>query len=380
MSLLRSCCFCRWRGYKDFAPTEHSPFEKKSKFPTPFRPRLGATVYGDGSVLKLSGALLATAAVPSKRRELIERLFLLPDLARVNVPQRLGAITLRFLKGGFDPAELLDALATAMRRRVITEHSFPNQHLLSRHEFRNRFEVHRAGEKLTLWRINPSGSKRLALVHALLQNDKVRASVMDALLSLVGITTVISRRQREIEIASYRWFVCEGPSLQPNRLSKWALLEVIESALAEALPLGRRTKTNFKLTPALIWANLVLAPIADYVFPPLGWVSATVIATLGAGHLGPAGGTPKSLTDLYRLRCQCLCHGCRHLFSCAGLVLRRDDDSGHHLLLSTRIWTPEGIISGIRYRSGVDELTVSQENIHRRPPAICGCLMSEFWA
>jgi hypothetical protein len=218
-------------------------------------PRLGATVYGDGSVLKLSGALLATAAVPSKRRELIELLFLLLDLARVNVQQRLGAITLRFLKGGFDRAELLDALAAGMRRRVVTEHSFPNQHLLSRHEFRNRFEVHRAGEKLTLWRINPSGSKRLALVHALLQNDKVRASVMDALLSLVGITTVISRRQREIEIASYRWFVCEGPSLQPNRLSKWALLEVIESALAEALPLGRRTKTNFKLTPALIRAN-----------------------------------------------------------------------------------------------------------------------------
>jgi hypothetical protein len=201
-------------------------------------PRLGATVYGDGSVLKLSGALLATAAVPSKRRELIELLFLLLDLARVNVQQRLGAITLRFLKGGFDRAELLDALAAGMRRRVVTEHSFPNQHLLSRHEFRNRFEVHRAGEKLTLWRINPTGSKRLTLVHVLLQHDKVRASVMDALLSLVGITTVISGRQREIEIA-----------LQPNRLSKWALLEVIESALAEALPLGRRTKTNFKLRP-----------------------------------------------------------------------------------------------------------------------------------
>lgn len=167
-------------------------------------PRLGATVYGDGSVLKLSGALLARAAVPSKRRELIERLFLLPDLARVNVQQRLGAITLRFLKGGFDRAELLDALAAAMRRRVVTEHSFPNQHLLSRHEFRNRFEVHRAGEKLTLWRINPSGSKQLTLVHVLLKHDKVRASVMDALLSLVGITTVISGRQREIEIALQR--------------------------------------------------------------------------------------------------------------------------------------------------------------------------------
>jgi hypothetical protein len=86
------------------------------------------------------------------------------------------------LKGGFNRAELLDALAAAMRRRVITEHSFPNQHLLSRHEFRSRFEVHRAGERLTLWRINPNGSKRLTLVHALLQHDKVRASVMDALL------------------------------------------------------------------------------------------------------------------------------------------------------------------------------------------------------
>ncbi|MBV9875151.1 MAG: hypothetical protein JO025_10525 [Verrucomicrobia bacterium] len=258
--------------------------------------RLGATVYADGSVLRLSGALLATAAVPTKRRELIERLFLLPDLARVNVQQRLGAITLRFLKGGFDRAELLDALAAAMRRRVITEHSFPNQHLLSRHEFRNRFEVHRAGEKLTLWRINPSGSARLTLVHALLQYDKVRASVIDSLLSLVGITTVISRRQREIEIA-----------LQPNRLSKWALLEVIESALAEALPLSQRKRTNFKLRPALIRANLVLAPIADYVFPPLGWASAAVVATLGAGHLGPAVARWKQKRTGLDLLYACIC-------------------------------------------------------------------------
>ena len=68
---------------------------------------------------------------------------------------------------------------------------------------------------------------------------------------------MISRRQREIEIA-----------LQPNRLSEWALLEVIESALAEALP---KPKMGFVRRPsgtALIRANLVLAPIADYVFPP----------------------------------------------------------------------------------------------------------------
>jgi hypothetical protein len=240
-------------------------------------PRLSAAVYGDGSILKLSGPLLATAAVPGKRRELIERLFSIPDLARVNVRQGPGAVTLRFLKGGFDRAELLDALAAAMRRRVTTKHPFPNQHLLSQREFHDRFEVHRAGEKLTLWRINPSGSRRLMLFHALLRHDKVRASVMDALLSLVGITTVIAHRQRQIEIG-----------LKADRLSKWALLEVIESALAEALPLGRRKKTNFKLRPALIQTNLVLAPIADYVFPPLGWASAAVVTTLGVGHLGPA--------------------------------------------------------------------------------------------
>jgi hypothetical protein len=40
--------------------------------------------------------------------------------------------------------------------------------------------------------------------------------------------------------------------------------------------------------PALIRTNLVLAPIADYFFPPLGWASAAVISSLGVGHLGPA--------------------------------------------------------------------------------------------
>ena len=90
-------------------------------------PKLNATVYGGGSIIRLSGQLLATAAFISRRRELINRLFSIPDVGRAKVEQRLGAITLWLLKGGFQRSELLEALAAAMRLAEPARHSFPNQ-------------------------------------------------------------------------------------------------------------------------------------------------------------------------------------------------------------------------------------------------------------
>jgi hypothetical protein len=165
----------------------------------------------------------------------------------------------------------LDALAAAMRLTEPTSHSFPNQHLLSRPEFRDEFEVHRAGPKLTLWRISREHSNTLSLVHTLLGNDKIKAAVVDAALSLVGVTAALSRRSNAIQI-----------SCQPGLFSVWALLDVIESALAHALPLSKRPKAGIGLKPTLIRANLALAPIADYVFPPLGLANAALVVCLSA--------------------------------------------------------------------------------------------------
>jgi hypothetical protein len=163
-------------------------------------------------------------------------------------------------------SELLDALAAAMRLAEPVSHSFPNQHLLSRREFRDEFEVHRAGPKLTLWRISRDRPNTLRLFHALLGNDKVKSAVIDAILSLVGVTAALARRPNAIEI------VC-----QPGLFSAWTLLDVIESALAHALPLSKRPKAGPALKPALIRANLALAPIADYIFPPLGLANAALV-------------------------------------------------------------------------------------------------------
>jgi cation transport ATPase len=66
------------------------------------------------------------------------------------------------------------------------------------------------------------------------------------------------------------------------------LLEVIESALAHALPLSKRPKAGLELQPALIRANLALAPIADYIFPALGLANAALIIGLSGKHVGPA--------------------------------------------------------------------------------------------
>jgi len=240
-------------------------------------PQLSAKVDEGGSMIRLSGQLLAAAAFVSRRRELINRLFSIPDVGRAKVERRLGAITLWFLKGGFQRSELLEALAVAMRLAEPAGHSFPNQHLLSRPEFRDEFEVHRAGPKLTLWQISQDRPNTLRLFHALLANDKIKTAVIDEVLSLVGVTAALSRRSNAIQI-----------SCQPGVFSIWALLEVIESALAHALPLSKRPKARMELRPALIRANLALAPIADYVFPPLGLANAVLIVGLSGNHVGPA--------------------------------------------------------------------------------------------
>ena len=243
----------------------------------PFEPKLSAKVDEGGSMIRLSGQLLAAAAFVSRRRELVNRLFSIPDVGRAKVDGRLGAITLWFLKGGFQRSELLEALAAAMRLAEPAGHSFPNQHLLSRPEFRDEFEVHRAGPKLTLWRISRDRPNTLRLFHALLANDKIKTAVIDSALSLVGVTAALSRRSSAIQI-----------SCQPGLFSIWALLEVIESALAHALPLSKRPKTGMELKPALIRANLALAPIADYIFPPLGLANAVLILGLSGNHVAPA--------------------------------------------------------------------------------------------
>jgi hypothetical protein len=148
-----------------------------------------------------------------------------------------------------------------MRLAEPASHSFPNQHLLSRRDFRDEFEVHRAGPKLTLWRISRDRPNTLRLFHAL----------------LVGVTAALARRPNGIEI------VC-----QPGLFSAWTLLDVIESALAHALPLSKRPKAGPELKPALIRANLALAPIADYIFPPLGLANAALVIGLSGKHVGPA--------------------------------------------------------------------------------------------
>jgi hypothetical protein len=241
------------------------------------KPQLSAKVDEGGSIIRLSGRLFAAAAFVSRRRELVNRLFSIPDLGRAKIEQRLGSVTLWFLKGGFQRSELLEALAAAMRLVEPASHAFPNQHLLSRPEFRDEFEVHRAGPKLTLWRISRERPNNLRLFHALLGNDKVRTAVTNAVLSLVGVTAALARRPNAIEI-----------SCQPGPFSVWALLDVIESALAHSLPLSKRPKASLQLKPAMIRANLALAPIADYVFPPLGIANAALVIGLSAKHVRPA--------------------------------------------------------------------------------------------
>ena len=239
-------------------------------------PKLNVRVRKRGSILELTSELLASAAREATRRELLDRLFSISALHGARVDSRRGSALLDFKPNQLTVAESLEALTVAMRLRQPERVPFPNEHLLFTVAFDTFFEVRRAERKLTLWRIDELGPERFVAVHRLLRCDAIREQILDILSCLAGVTHCSALGARGLEI-----------SCQPHRVNHVILLDVLEPAIADAASLAGRAKPLPSIRSTVVNTNLVLAPIAEFVFPPLGVVNVFLVALLSARHVLP---------------------------------------------------------------------------------------------
>ena len=239
-------------------------------------PKLNVRVRKRGSILELTSELLASAAREATRRELLDRLFSISALHGARVDSRRGSALLDFKPNQLTVAESLEALTVAMRLHQPERVPFPNEHLLFAVAFDTFFEVRRAERKLTLWQIDELGPERFVAVHRLLRCDAIREQVLDILSCLAGVIHCSALGVRGLEI-----------SCQPQRVNHTILLDVLEPAIADAASLAGRAKPFPSIRSTVVNANLVLAPIAEFVFPPLGVVNVFLVALLSARHVLP---------------------------------------------------------------------------------------------
>jgi hypothetical protein len=254
-----------------------SPTRLNATRQTSSSPKLNVRVRKRGSVLELTSELLASAAREATRRELLDRLFSISALHGVRVDSRRGSALLDFKPNQPTVAESLDGLTVAMRLRQPERVPFPNEHFLFTAAFDGVFEVRRAERKLTFWQIDELGPERFVVVHPLLRCEAIREQILDLLSCVAGVTQCSALGVGGLEI-----------SCQPHRVNHAILLDVLEPAIADAASLAGRAKPLPSIGSTVVITNLALAPIAEFVFPPLGVVNVLLVALLSARHVFPA--------------------------------------------------------------------------------------------
>jgi hypothetical protein len=240
-------------------------------------PKPNLCVHKRGSTLELRSEFLASAARAATRRELLDRLFSISALHGARVDSRRGSALLDFKPNQPTVAESLEALTVAMRLRRPEQLPFPNEHFLFTVAFDRVFEVRRAERKLTLWQIDELGAERFMAVHPLLRRDAIREQILDILSCLAGVSHCFAHGVGGLEI-----------SCQPHSVNYAILLDVLEPAIADAVSLPGLAKSFPGFRSTAVAANLVLAPMADFLFPPLGVANVLLVVMLTARHLLPA--------------------------------------------------------------------------------------------
>jgi len=240
----------------------------------------GLTVRSNGrpNVITISGRALAEAAQLTTRRELVDRLFSISSLTGLRLDPLRGAARLTFGLDEITVPEALEALAVAMRGATPPSLALAGEELIVSFLANRPFSIWRKERGLTLWQVEEMDAGYFRLSHPLLGLRSVREKVLDACASLAGVKRQSATLLRPESVDVY---------CHPHRVTGAILLEVAEPALDGG---GALAIPGDTITPrqALVTVNLALAPIADFVFPPLKIISALFVWALNAGHVAPA--------------------------------------------------------------------------------------------
>jgi hypothetical protein len=245
-------------------------------------PGLRIQILSSEPVLLLSGETIATAAKAPTRRQLVNRFFSIPSLNSLRLNWRKGEARLEFDADVNSTADALGALAWAMRGRPPA--ALPLLHEEVIQKTKRAFEIRRLGSALTLWRVEMPSTRVYRLTHPLLRSDFVRKEVLNELGTLPDVVH-----------QSFSVLLSGGDSLlvfvRPHRIDPTIFQDVLDPVLTRCLSTGG-THHGPKLSGLMVNTNLALAPIADFLFPPLGMVNLALTSIISLKYI------PRALASL----------------------------------------------------------------------------------
>jgi E1-E2 ATPase len=240
-------------------------------------PGLRIRVLSSEPILLLGGETIAAATKSTSRRQLINRLFSIPSLNSLRLNWRKGEVRLEFAARLHSTADVLGALASAMSGRPPAALPLLHEEVILRNKGSSAFEIRRFGSGLTLWRVEMPSARVYRLTHPLLRSDFVRKEVLNELSTIPDVVH-----------QSFSVLLSGGDSLlvfvRPHRLDPTVFQDALDPVLTRCLsadPLHRRSK----FSGLMVNTNLALAPIADFVFPPLGIVNLALTAIISLKYV-----------------------------------------------------------------------------------------------
>ncbi len=253
----------------------------KPAMPPPVEPRLRIRLSEDKTSLHLVGGPLWNTAQPGSRRNLIDRFFTLPSVKALTLDSVRGKALLEFSEKIDSVGEVLEALAFAMRLRDPKRLPLAHEEVLLHEANQEPVKITRIGQILSFWRIKEFSPVHFRLRHPMLHLDVVREQIVQELRTLPDV--VFSAPSYVLLGAIHVW--CHPHRMVPHDLIK----ELDEAITATSEFRGVEVHLGENV---LIHANLALAPISDFIFPPLGFVNALIVWSLNIDHL------PKALSAL----------------------------------------------------------------------------------
>ena len=237
--------------------------------------------------LKLKGRAIEAALLPEYRQEFAERLFSLPNISSLIFRPLQGQVTLDLTLPKEKLKDFVSLLGSAMQEPRPTQFRLANSVWLTEQLHPSRIELFRVGTELSFWRIEKVEPNLYYLDHPILAlKPEYRKIVRLALAALPGVSCLPprpwSRGRIEVEV-------------QGMDIDAGSLLDVIDPALLEepekpsALHHERSVhRVLHSHHDKLVNANVILAPIADYLFPPLGIINVVLVWLINRVHLQPA--------------------------------------------------------------------------------------------
>jgi hypothetical protein len=234
--------------------------------------------------LLLSGETIAAAARPPNRRQLINRFFSVPSVKSLRLNWRKGEARLELLGDTYSSADLVALLAKAMGGRPPPALPLLHEEVILSSKGPSTFEIHRFASGLTLWRVDMPSSRVYRLTHPLLRSEYVRRETLNELGTLPDVI------HHSISV-----LLSAGDSLlvfvRPHRLDPTVFQDVLDPILTRCLSVGG-AHHGPKLSNSMVNANLALAPIADFLFPPIGLVNFALTGLLSLKYI------PRALLSL----------------------------------------------------------------------------------